>query len=73
MVAEKGFDPDMGARPVRRVIQMEIEDKLSDALLAETFKDGDDILIDVDAEGNFTLLRDDERIPTTGETLEVGA
>lgn len=73
LVAEKGFDPDMGARPVRRVIQMEIEDKLSDALLAETFKDGDDILIDVDAKGNFTLLRDDERIPTTGETLEVGA
>lgn len=72
-VAEKGYDPDMGARPIRRVIQLEIEDKLSDALLAETFKDGDDILIDVDAEGNFTLLRDDERLPSPGEALEMGA
>ncbi|NMC46884.1 MAG: ATP-dependent Clp protease ATP-binding subunit [Chloroflexi bacterium] len=72
-VAEKGYDPDMGARPLRRVIQLEIEDKLSDALLAETFKDGDDILIDVDAEGNFILLRDDERLPSPGETLEMGA
>ncbi len=72
-VAEKGYDPDMGARPIRRVIQLEIEDKLSDALLAETFRDGDDILIDVDQEGNFVLLRDDERIPSQEETLEMGA
>jgi len=72
-VAEKGYDPDMGARPIRRVIQLEIEDKLSDALLAETFRDGDDILIDVDQEGNFILLRDDERIPSQEETLEMGA
>jgi ATP-dependent Clp protease ATP-binding subunit ClpC len=72
-VAEKGYDPDMGARPIRRVIQLEIEDKLSDALLAETFRDGDDILIDIDQEGNFTLLRDDERIPTQDEALEMGA
>lgn len=72
-VAEKGFDPDMGARPIRRVIQLDIEDKLSDALLAETFKDGDDILIDVDQEGNFILLRDDERIPSPGKPLEMGA
>ncbi len=72
-VAEKGYDPDMGARPIRRVIQLEIEDKLSDALLAQTFRDGDDILIDVDQEGNFILLKDDERIASQGETLKMGA
>jgi len=72
-VAEKGYDPDMGARPIRRVIQLEIEDKLSDALLAETFRDGDDILIDVDQEGNFILLKDEERMASQGETLKMGA
>ena len=60
-VAEKGYDPDMGARPLRRVIQLDIEDKLSDALLSETFHDGDDILVDVDDDGNFILEKDKER------------
>ncbi len=38
----------MGARPLRRVIQQNVEDKLSDALLANTFNDGDNILVDVE-------------------------
>jgi ATP-dependent Clp protease ATP-binding subunit ClpA len=70
-VAEKGYDPDMGARPLRRVIQLEIEDKLSDALLSETFHDGDDILVDVDTEGNFILLKDKER-QIAGSAEKVG-
>ncbi len=56
-LSEKGYDPDMGARPLRRVIQLEIEDQLSDALLAEKFKDGDTIWVDVDAEGGFVLTK----------------
>lgn len=72
-LAEKGYDPDMGARPIRRVIQLEIEDKLSDALLAETFRDGDDIFLDVDQEGNFILLKDKENISGQGEALKMGA
>jgi ATP-dependent Clp protease ATP-binding subunit ClpC len=36
-LAEKGYDPNLGARPLRRVIQMEIEDALSEALLAGRF------------------------------------
>jgi ATP-dependent Clp protease ATP-binding subunit ClpC len=38
----------MGARPLRRVIQHRIEDKLSDALLAKEFDEGQNILIDVE-------------------------
>ena len=56
-LAEKGYDPQMGARPLRRVIQLEIEDQLSDALLAEKFKDGDTIWLDVDDKGSFTLSK----------------
>jgi len=47
-LAEEGYDPEMGARPVRRVIQQKIEDQLSDAMLADTFKEGDAILVDVE-------------------------
>ena len=55
MIAEQGFDPDMGARPLRRVIQQLIEDKLSDAMLSKTFTDGDTILIDLDENREVVL------------------
>jgi ATP-dependent Clp protease ATP-binding subunit ClpC len=46
-LGEKGYDPVFGARPLRRVIQDEIEDRLSDALLESRFQEGDRVLIDV--------------------------
>jgi ATP-dependent Clp protease ATP-binding subunit ClpC len=46
-IGEKGYDPVFGARPLRRVIQNEIEDRLSEALLEERFGEGDTIKIDV--------------------------
>jgi len=46
-LGEKGYDQLFGARPLRRVIQDEIEDRLSDALLEERFTEGDRVLIDV--------------------------
>jgi ATP-dependent Clp protease ATP-binding subunit ClpC len=46
-LAELGFDPEMGARPLRRVIQHKVEDPLSDALLAGEFHDKDTILVEL--------------------------
>ncbi|MDG1990795.1 MAG: ATP-dependent Clp protease ATP-binding subunit [Dehalococcoidia bacterium] len=46
-LAEKGFDEKYGARPLRRVIQNDIEDLLSDKLLDEQFKSGDTIKVNV--------------------------
>ena len=46
-IGEKGYDPVFGARPLRRVIQNEIEDRLSEAVLEERFTEGDTIKIDV--------------------------
>jgi len=46
-IGEKGYDPVFGARPLRRVIQNEIEDRLSEALLEERFNEGDTIKVDV--------------------------
>ena len=47
-LAELGYDPEMGARPVRRVIQQQVEEALSDGLLAGNFGAGDRILIDLE-------------------------
>lgn len=55
-MGEMGYDPDMGARPLRRVIQQYVEDPLSDALLAGEFEDGDTIMVDL-AEGEEIVLK----------------
>jgi len=64
-LAEEGYDPEMGARPLRRVIQLKVEDRLSDAVLAEQFKPGDTVLVDVDPETDEIILkkREDEAEP----------
>jgi ATP-dependent Clp protease ATP-binding subunit ClpC len=55
-LGELGYDPDMGARPLRRVIQQYVEDPLSDALLSGDFEDGNTILVDL-AEGEEIILK----------------
>ena len=67
-LAVEGYDPEMGARPLRRVIQQKVEDNLSDALLAHDFNDGDSILIDVNEDGAITLKRNDI-LPEEPETV----
>lgn len=62
-LADKGYDPNYGARPLRRVIQDEIEDKLSESLLLCTYKAGDSIEIDHDGE---KLLIRSKTMSTTG-------
>jgi ATP-dependent Clp protease ATP-binding subunit ClpC len=49
-LGEKGYDPTFGARPLRRVIQNEVEDKLSEALLRGEFHSGDTLKVDCDGE-----------------------
>lgn len=49
-LGEKGYDPHFGARPLRRVIQQEVEDKLSEQILRGEFDVGSNVLIDYDGE-----------------------
>lgn len=49
-VAEKGFDPVYGARPLRRFLQKQIENKLAVSLLKNEINDGDQITFDFDGE-----------------------
>lgn len=48
VLVEEGFDPDFGARPLRRAIQRLVENPLSDEILAGKFKNGDKVLVDAD-------------------------
>ncbi|MEE2884106.1 MAG: AAA family ATPase, partial [Chloroflexota bacterium] len=53
-IAEKGFDPVYGARPLRRVIQRELENKLARRILEGEFGKGDQVIVDVSKDGlNF--------------------
>jgi ATP-dependent Clp protease ATP-binding subunit ClpC len=68
LLAEEGYDPEMGARPLRRVIQQKVEDPLSDALLAGDFADGDIVMVDVE-EGKVVLHRSESEIKQPPEAL----
>jgi ATP-dependent Clp protease ATP-binding subunit ClpC len=54
-LAEKGYDPQLGARPLRRAIQRLLEDPLSERVLHREFPAGSTVLVDIDEE-------DDERL-----------
>ena len=47
LLADKGYDPQLGARPLRRAIQQMIEDPLSERLLWKEFRVGETIVVDV--------------------------
>ena len=51
LLAARGYDPLLGARPLRRTIQREIEDSLSERILFSELKAGEIIVVDVEGEG----------------------
>jgi len=61
-LAELGYDPDMGARPLKRIIQQKVEDAVSDALLSGQFNQGDTIIVDL-SEGEIVLRREAPALP----------
>ena len=57
-LAKEGFDPMFGARPLRRALQRHVENPLSKRILAEEFREGDEILVDVGDKGlTFTKTK----------------
>lgn len=50
-LAERGYDPVYGARPLRRLMQREIDDKLARSLLAGDIRDGDTVLVEITPDG----------------------
>ncbi|MBN8657464.1 MAG: ATP-dependent Clp protease ATP-binding subunit [Anaerolineae bacterium] len=62
LLAEQGYDSEFGARPLRRVIQMKVEDPLSDKLLSGEFVDGDNVTVKVDDDGEIALEKVSEPV-----------
>src|SRR6516225_5574103 len=56
-LALTGFDPVFGARPLRRLVQSAIGDKLARALLSGTIMDGDEVLVDLDEKADELTVR----------------
>ncbi len=57
LIAESGFDPLYGARPLRRTIQRMVENPISSGILRRQFTDGDTIVVDSDGENIITRLK----------------
>ncbi|HJS28083.1 MAG TPA: ATP-dependent Clp protease ATP-binding subunit, partial [Anaerolineales bacterium] len=76
LLADLGYDPDMGARPLRRVIQQKVEDLISDDLLGGRFVAGDVIEIDVETgeenEKHIVLRRKEAEEEEASEALALG-
>jgi ATP-dependent Clp protease ATP-binding subunit ClpC len=71
LLAKKGYDPTLGARPLRRAIQREVEDPLSERILWKEFRAGETVV--VDAEDDAVVFRSIEGIePPPVELAETG-
>ncbi len=55
-LAQRGFDPVYGARPLRRLVQQAIGDQLAKMLLAGQVHDGDTVPVNVSADGESLVL-----------------
>jgi ATP-dependent Clp protease ATP-binding subunit ClpC len=77
-LAHKGYDPVLGARPLRRAIQREIEDALSEKILYNELKAGQIVLVDAEGEPatahfSFRGASKGGSIPELATTAEKGA
>jgi ATP-dependent Clp protease ATP-binding subunit ClpC len=72
LLAERGYDPTLGARPLRRAIQQFVEDPLSERILWKEFRVGETIVVDV--EDNEIVFRSEEGLtPPPVEMAGAGA
>jgi ATP-dependent Clp protease ATP-binding subunit ClpC len=68
VLVDKGYDPNLGARPLRRAVQRYIEDPLSEELLLGRFQAGDHIVAELEGDGETVVFR---RMETGGgESVE---
>ena len=70
-LAEKGYDAQLGARPLRRTIQRELEDPLSEAILQGEFSNGQLIVADVSDDGDAVAFRAVDAVPAPDDIVDV--
>lgn len=62
-LVQKGYDPKFGARPLRRAIQRELEDSLSEAILSGQVRSGDAVRVDLAADGSHLEFHPSDPAP----------
>ena len=62
-LSEKGYDPQFGARPMRRLIQDHLEDKLSDSIIAGELSPGDTAIVDINEDEDGLVVHAKEPLP----------
>lgn len=67
-LAKEGFDPQFGARPLRRTLQRKVESPLSRKLLADEFKKGDVVIVDANEEHGIVFSKK-ESVPAEQATF----
>jgi ATP-dependent Clp protease ATP-binding subunit ClpB len=65
LLAEMGYDPNYGARPVKRVITRYIENEIAHGLLKGDFKQGDVIVVDTDEMKRLTFHKQEGPVDST--------
>ena len=63
-LAEKGYDPNFGARPLRRLIQDKVEDKLSEDLLSGKLHSGDTVILDIEEDDTVIRIKEVAALPS---------
>ena len=66
-VAEKGFDPNFGARPLNRAIQKYIEDPMAEFILSENPEQGSKLLAELDKDNEKIIIKFAKEIETKTE------
>jgi ATP-dependent Clp protease ATP-binding subunit ClpC len=73
VLAKHGFDPEYGARPVRRAIQERVEDEIAEQILKGMFRPGDTISIVKKGEDGLEFIPEHDAAPAKREKEQVGA
>jgi ATP-dependent Clp protease ATP-binding subunit ClpC len=73
LIAEKGFDPQFGARPLKRAIQKYLEDQMAEVIIGNTIHEGDTIKMDLDQTGEnivATIVPQETKVPKEQQNKE---
>ncbi|MEB3159262.1 MAG: ATP-dependent Clp protease ATP-binding subunit [Synechococcus sp.] len=71
-LVEEGFNPAYGARPLRRAVMRLLEDSLAEEVLSGRIKDGDAVVVDVDADKKVVVRHQNAEIPSPPQLASAG-
>lgn len=71
-LVDEGYNPAYGARPLRRAIMRLLEDSMAERMLSGDIKEGDSVIIDVDADGQVSVLNGDKKMISAIDATPAG-